>query len=250
MLRRGGVFYSTAYAARWVIDCARDFMDRRLASVERRKGLVEPWTIGARRYTVAENKQLWNAYDWSQRGEEWTRTAEWKETVLARYLFPNVPEGGTVLEIGPGGGRWTEVLQRRAGKLLVVDISERVIAMCRERFAGCANVDYRVGTGSTLDAPDAAFDALWSYDVFVHINPLDARGYFREFMRVLKPGAKAVVHHPGSGSSPKYREVKWRSDLTDQMVLEFARESGLEVVFQTTELVNEGDVLSVLRKPV
>jgi ubiquinone/menaquinone biosynthesis C-methylase UbiE len=249
LLSRGGVYYSTLYVMRWLTDRALGFLDRRLVAVERRKGLVEPWTISARRYTTAENKQLWNGYDWSKRGEEWTKTPEWKEAVVTRFLLPNVPEGVSVLEVGPGGGRWTEILQRRARQLYVVDVSEQAIQLCRERFRTCSNIEYFVGTGSTLPVPSSSVEVIWSYDVFVHVNPLDARGYFREFQRILKPGGTAVIHHPGSSNARKYREGAWRSDLTDAMVLDFARENGLEIVSRTTELVNEGDVLSVLRKP-
>jgi SAM-dependent methyltransferase len=249
VLSRGGVYYSTLYVMRWFTDCVLGFLDRRLASVERRKGLIEPWTISARRFTTAENKQLWNGHDWSKHGEEWTRTPEWKETVVSRFLLPHVPEGVSVLEIGPGGGRWTEVLQRRARQLYVVDVSEQAIQLCRERFQACSNIEYFVGTGRTLPLPNSSVEAIWSYDVFVHVNPVDARSYFHEFQRILKPGGTAVIHHPGSSSARNYRERAWRSDLTDKMVLDFARESGLEVLSQTTELVNEGDVLSVLRRP-
>jgi len=248
LLSRGGLYYSSLYAMRWLTDRTRDFLDRCLVAVERRKGLVEPWTIGARRYTSTDNKQLWNSYDWSKRGEEWTKTPEWKEAVVTRFLLPNVPEGASVLEIGPGGGRWTEILQRRAKHLSVVDVSEQAIQLCRERFRTCSNIDYFVGTGSTLPLADSSVEVVWSYDVFVHVNPLDARGYFREFRRVLKPGGTAVIHHPGSSKARHYREGAWRSDLTDAMVRDFARENGLEVTSTTTELVNEGDVLSVLRR--
>jgi ubiquinone/menaquinone biosynthesis C-methylase UbiE len=169
--------------------------------------------------------------------------------ILERFVFPNVPEGALVLEIGPGGGRWTEVLQGRAKHLHVVDVSDQAIKLCRQRFQDCRNIDYSVGSGNTLPLADASVEVIWSYDVFVHINPLDARNYFREFKRILKPGGTAVIHHPGSSRARKYREGAWRSDLTDAMVLDFARENGLEVVSRTEELVNRGDVLSVLRKP-
>jgi glycosyltransferase involved in cell wall biosynthesis/SAM-dependent methyltransferase len=249
ILFKGGLYYSTLYVMRWVVDRVLAFVDRRLVAVEQRRRLVEPWTIGARRYTAADNKQLWNNHDWSRHGEEWTKTPEWKAKVIEQFLLPNVPEGKAVLEIGPGGGRWTEVLQRRAKHVHVVDVSEQAIALCRQRFQNCLNVEYHVGNGNTLPLANTSVEVIWSYDVFVHINPLDARNYFREFARILKPGGKAVIHHPGSSKSRKYREGAWRSDLTDTMVLDFARENGLEVVFRTQELVNEGDVLSVLLKP-
>ena len=35
------------------------------------------------------------------------------------------------------------------------------------------------------------------FTVADNVNPTDARVYFREFRRVLKPGGRAVIHHSG-----------------------------------------------------
>ena len=93
---------------------------------------------------------------------------------------------------------------------------------------------------------DGTVDAIWSYDVFVHINPQDARSYFQEFRRLLKPGGRAVIHHPGSAENPGRLRKGWRSDLTNEMVLGFVQEKSLRLISQTHELVNEGDVLTVI----
>ena len=45
------------------------------------------------------------------------------------------------------------------------------------------------------------------------------------------------------------RARRHRFDLTDTMILEFAAAGQLDVVLQTSELVNDGDKLTVLRKP-
>jgi ubiquinone/menaquinone biosynthesis C-methylase UbiE len=248
VLKRGGVVYTSLYAARWVVGRFLANLDRRLVGVEQKRNLVEPWCISASRWTAAENKQLWDTHDWSRRGEEWTKSAEWKDAVINRFLYPYMPEHGTLLEIGPGGGRWTEFLQGRADRLIVVDVSEKALQVCRERFSGCMNIEFQLGNGRTLDVQDTMIDGAWSYDVFVHITPLDVKNYFREFRRILKPGAHAVIHHPGAPLSGGRERVGWRSDLTNKMVLTFAEENGLLLVAQTNELVNQGEYLSVFKK--
>ncbi len=247
-LREGGLPYSALYLLRGGIDLVRDHLDRRLAAIEQRKRLVAPWTISARRFTAADNRMLWNDYDWSAGGEEWTKSPEWKKRLIRDLLRPYLPEECVLLEVGPGAGRWTEILQRRAKRLFVVDVAEKPLALCRKRFSTCSNIDYLLSDGRTLPVADHSIDAIWSYDVFVHINPPDARNYFREFRRVLKPGGQVVVHHPGSGVSAD-RERRWRSDLTDTMVADFCRENGLRLLGQTRQYVNEGDVLSLIENP-
>ena len=157
-----------------------------------------------------------------------------------------MPERGTILEVGPGGGRWTEILQQRANRLVIVDVSERAIQLCRDRFPNHNNMEFQVGSGKHVNMEDGTVDAIWSYDVFVHINPQDARSYFQEFRRLLKPGGRAVIHHPGSAENPGRLRKGWRSDLTNEMVLGFVQENSLRLISQTHELVNEGDVLTVI----
>ena len=248
IVRGGGVLYATLYIARWVLVTLGRAVEICLIGIEQRRRLVEPWTISAQRFTVDQNRALWNSYDWATRGEEWTSSPEWKARVIHEFLLPHVPIDGAVLEIGPGGGRWTDVLQKRARRLVVLDVSERALELCRERFADCDNVQYLLGDGSTVLLPDSSMDAIWSYDVFVHINPSDARRYFREVSRVLKPGGKAIIHHPGKSLWGRDRPG-WRSDLTDAMVTKFIGENGLHFVFRSDELVNPGDRLSVILKP-
>ncbi len=65
---------------------------------------------------------------------------------------------------------------------------------------------------------------------------------------MLVPGGKAVIHHPGAALPGGRARVGWRSDVTDQMVIAFARENGLSLVDQTGELVNPGDRLSIFQK--
>ena len=45
--------------------------------------------------------------------------------------------------------------------------------------------------------PSEVVDFVWSYDVFVHLDPECVQGYLREIYRVLKSGGVAVIHHPG-----------------------------------------------------
>jgi SAM-dependent methyltransferase len=245
---RGGVYYTFLYIIRSLLKSGINSMDGSLVKIEQRKRIVEGWSISAKRFTVNDNKNLWNSYDWSQRGEEWTPSAEWKQKIISDFLIPYVPEGGRVLEIGPGGGRWTEFLLARANKLFVLDVSDRALALCRERFTEFANIEYLLASDRSIDLAEASIDAIWSYDVFVHINPVDARSYFKEFARLLKPGGYAVIHHPGAIDKRELNPRGWRSDLTENLVDEFILENSLNLVSRTFAYVNPGDALSVISK--
>ncbi len=210
--------------ARWALE------DRRLVREQRRVELG-PAHRRWRGNSASENRARWDGWDWSAAGEEWTASPEWKQALIDDVLVSHIPGGSAVLEIGPGGGRWTEALLARASRLVVVDVSERPLELCRRRFAGAQNIEYLLCGGSDL-APvaDESIDAVWSFDVFVHVAPADQASYLGEIARVLKPGGVAVVHHADGrnrGLQPSRRG--WRAPMSRELFAALAQERGLRV---------------------
>ena len=77
---------------------------------------------------------------------------------------------------------------------------------------------------------DASVDAVWSFDVFVHIAPGDQAGYLGEIARVLRPGGVAAIHHADGrnrGIAPS--RAGWRAPMTAALFASLARERGLTV---------------------
>ena len=202
----------------------------------------------------ALNKAIWEAWDWGGGGEEWTISEPWKASVIKCVLERHIPENQRVLEIGPGGGRWTGALIRRAGAFTAVDISAACIERCREKFAAETRAAFIVGSGCDLKAiPDSSVDAIWSFDVFVHINQAEVEAYADEFRRVMAPGATGVIHHGSAGGA----HGGWRSNVTHESMLKLLRERGFEIVDSFLEWQDEGathqaglykDVITVFRK--
>jgi demethylmenaquinone methyltransferase/2-methoxy-6-polyprenyl-1,4-benzoquinol methylase len=76
--------------------------------------------------------------------------------------FDRVPVRGDVLELAAGTGAWTERLVRRSDSLTVLDGSEAMLAVNRERLgAAAANVDYRI-----VDLFDWQPERQWDACVF------------------------------------------------------------------------------------
>ena len=69
-------------------------------------------------------------------------SSEWKRALIDDVLVRWIPAGAVVLEIGPGAGRWSEFLLERAFRLVLVDVSERPLELCRERFNDDARIQY------------------------------------------------------------------------------------------------------------
>lgn len=157
--------------------------------------------------SIEINKTIWNeTYDWKDNGEEWNGQAikcglpyeEWKKSVIQRLIVPNVGNESTILEIGPGHGRWSRYLAKYAASLILVDLSPKCIEFCRSLFTQRHNLRYLVNDGRSLaGVEDASVDFIWSFDTFVHMEKQVIGSYLGEIFRVLKPDGRAVIHHPG-----------------------------------------------------
>lgn len=190
------------------------------------------------------NRAIWQSWDWGSGGEEWSRDEAWKQSVIHSFIDRYIPASSSILEIGPGGGRWTEVLLERASSYIGVDISASCIDACRDRFADKDNARFEVGSGSDLQVvPSSSIDALWSFDVFVHINRSEVEKYAEEFDRVLKPGAIAIIHHGTVGGALG----GWRSNLTQEAMMEILERHGFRIL-ESVEEWRDGDATYDLRE--
>ena len=246
-LRENGVWWSflllTYYATSTLADGAFAAMDR-LRRTRNIPGLN----------SATLNKEIWEAWNWNSGGDEWSQSEQWKESLITCVLRRLVPENSRILEIGPGAGRWTEFLLQRARTYVGVDISSTCIAHCRSRFDGDSRARFAVGSGRDLaEVADCSIDAIWSFDVFVHINLAEVESYAQEFVRVLREGGIAVIHHGAVGGA----SGGWRSNLTAAALQDILRRRELRIEESITHWVDGatahqlayGDLITVIRKP-
>ena len=258
--RRFGPRHLAADAARRTARRVGDRMEDTMLDIEGARGVLGPahraWTDNS----PDENRRRWNRWDWSQLGEEWTLSETWKQALVDEVLLPTIPPGGTVVEIGPGGGRWSVLLAARHERLVLVDVAQRPLDLVAERLReeGAENVEYVLTDGSTIaGVGDASVDAVWSFDVFVHVAPPDQAGYLGEIARVLRPGGVAAIHHADGrnrGLLPSRRG--WRAPMTAELFAALATERGLRVERVVRSFGDDqdalggfGDAITVLRRP-
>lgn len=229
--------------------------------------------------SLEENYHFWNnVYDWSRYGgDEWSARwggpdIQWNWTLrprIRRFL-----PATTILEIGPGFGRWTHFLLDHCSKLVVVDLAERCIHACKQRFAGSDKLVYRVNDGRSLDGvEDDSVDFVFSFESLVHAEEDVIEAYLKALARVLRPGGGGFLHHSNLAAYREYfrftalipraarRRLKkaglldfneWRApSMSARRFQELSSAAGLACVSQ--ELVNWGgrrmiDCLSVIVK--
>lgn len=167
--------------------------------------------------TLEENKLVWDSqYNWGQSGEEWSQAwgnsdMLWHGTIMPR-IHSFLP-AKTILEIAPGFGRWTKYLKDVCSNLIVVDLSEKCIKECQERFNNCSHITYFINDGKSLDMiPDDRVDFIFCFDSLVHVEDTIISTYLSHFSRILTKTGAAFVHHSNLGEY--LHNIKMQSIIT------------------------------------
>jgi len=221
------------------------------------------------RYQVA-----WNAYarDWEQGpcyqkgghlGDEWG-TKEFANGIFGRFCLPYLGNQAVVLEIGPGGGKYSVKLAPKCHALYCADVSEEMLKRTAKRLK-----DYGHATFVKVDGFDLHqfekdfFGFVFSFDVFVHLDIEDIFCYLREIWRILKPAGISVIHLANLLSAGGWQKFVLEAEfnraefkqpgrfgfITPQIAEKFLLELGFELMAIDTE-INKRDFMVVFRKPL
>lgn len=161
-----------------------------------------------------------------------------------------------VVELACGHGRHVPQYINQAGQITLVDILEKNIQICRERFADFPQVSYYKNNGSDFaDLPGNHYTALFTYDSMVHFESIDVYYYLQDTYRILRPGGMALFHH--SNNTHDYKQSfnnsvhGARSYMSAQLFAHYAHRTGLSIV--TQQPIDWGlpnlDCLTLVEKP-
>lgn len=109
------------------------------------------------------------------------------------------------LDFGCGVGRLTQALCQEFDQVCGVDISTSMLDVARaENRFGARCALHELAADGRIDFPDQSFDFICSLITLQHIRPEYAKGYLREFARLLAPGGVIVFQVPDSVRRPSW----------------------------------------------
>jgi SAM-dependent methyltransferase len=134
-------------------------------------------------------------------GEEWSDKSSFQQ-VMEDFFWPNISETSLVAELGSGGGRVATRVVTRVGELHCYDISKEMLKKAEVavhaslKLSGQDKPTKFVFLQEPAFPTDLAntFDFVYAFDVFPHVDLHTQWKYYQEFLRVLKPGCKAIIH--------------------------------------------------------
>ncbi len=185
-------------------------------------------------------------------GDVWGDPEECPEylEVRRRHLEPHLVPEIDILEIGAGGGRWTQYLLPCARRLVAVDLNPEAFDYLRRRFADHPRLDrlefHRTDGFELAGVADATIDLVFTFDVFVHLEPDGIGWYLEEIERVLRPGGRAVVHY-GDKRKPIAAENPGFSDMDRDKMDELLSATALKVLAHDDEVMFHSNVVVLER---
>lgn len=200
------------------------------------------WT----RAIVAENgdKTKLFGYGWGDPDEKSTKDDS--GAILGNYLFvkehyllPKI-NNAVVLEIGSGGGKWTQYM-RPARKIICVDLSREILDCVRERL-GWNNLRYYETSGDELRGIKSnSIDFIFSMDALVRTPALALKRYFQEVTRVLKNNGEICLHLPCKDKTGSVARnfVK----LSENDIKKYCRDNNLGIITLDRDNLAHGVIL-------
>jgi cyclopropane fatty-acyl-phospholipid synthase-like methyltransferase len=173
--------------------------------------------------------------------------------VVRRYIRPFLNADSVALEIGCGGGRWTQFLLG-AREVIAVDLNPEFFDYIEMRFAEhSSKFRFYPTRGYELDGVgDSTVDFVFSFGTLVHIEHDGIALYLEALERVMKPGAIATLQY--ADKSKRFFRSKSRSDasafseMDKHRMSELVRTRRFRIVEHDCRLLNHSNIIVIQAK--
>lgn len=137
-----------------------------------------------------------NMDDYFEEAEDYGHMSRfWDEAGKIYSLFCRL-DLTSVIELACGRGRHVRQYIDKAGKVTLVDILEKNINICKDRYKAYDKIHFYCNNGFNLEQlPSEQYTALFCYDAMVHFEMLDIYEYLKDIYRVLVKGGRVLIHH-------------------------------------------------------
>ena len=168
--------------------------------------------------------------------------------VRRRFVEPYLAPDQTIVEIGSGGGRWTQYLLRRARQVIAVELNPESFGYLARRFPDHADrLRFYPTSGYEMAGIDAgSVDLVFSFDCLVHVEPDGIAAYLQATERVLRPGGRAVLHY-GDVDKPIAQANPGFSRMTRERMEALIARTRLTPVDHDSELMFHSNLVALAR---
>ncbi len=159
--------------------------------------------------------------------------------IMEEYLLNYLNNNSVVAEIGIGGGRVANIVAPRVKKLYGFDVAKTMLKKASKALSVHENIEYvHLNSSRFPEKFKNMFDAVYSFDVFVHLDLHNIWAYFKEIKKVLKENGKVFIHTanlstPGGWDRFKVQDRYWAGGfyfITPQTIDILADKAGYRII--------------------
>lgn len=191
-----------------------------------------------------KSKNRLYGYEWGDPDEENTKDRDGlllgNYFLIKKYYLQPFVKDAVVLEIGSGGGKWTQYM-KQAKRVICVDLSQEILNHIKNRL-GWKNLSFYKTNGDELKGiSNSSVNFIFSMDSLVRIEKSALKNYFREINRVLKDNGEVCLHLPCNSSQGSVD--RGFTDLSMKDIRAFCLNNNLEIITLDMKHITHGVML-------
>lgn len=145
---------------------------------------------------------------------------------LHRYAFScELATGKYVLDIACGEGYGTNLIAKKASRIVGIDIDEKTIDDAKLKYSN-SNIQFKVGNITSIPEKDLSFDLIVCFETIEHIEEYDKS--LLELKRVLKSNGILLISTPNkeiysdkSNYINPYHKKEFNKDQFETLILKY-----------------------------
>lgn len=161
--------------------------------------------------------------------------------VRDHFLKPYLSPATTVLEIGPGGGRWTRYMLD-AKKVYAVDYHQELLDELRSNYDSPKVVHILNNGDDFPGVPDGSVDFLFSFGTFVHLDVDIIARYLQNMKPVLAEHANVVIQYSDK-TKDKAKDNPTFSENTPHLMRQLLLSSGYTIVEEELNILDHSSIV-------
>ena len=183
-------------------------------------------------------------------GLEWgdPETIDPLRYVKDHFLLPYVDSNTRIIEIGPGGGRWTRYMLK-ANKIFAVDFYQPILNELARNY-NLPNIQFVKNNGSDFpNIRENSIDFIFSFGTFVHLDFEIIEAYLDNIKPLLKVDANVIIQYSDKTKPLGYeriadsRENRGFSDNDPERMRELIKAHGYTIYEEDTKTMWHSSII-------
>jgi len=168
--------------------------------------------------------------------------------VKDHFLLPYVESSSRIIEIGPGGGRWTRYMLK-AKKIYTVDFYQPVLNELAKNY-NLPNIQFIKNNGSDFPSiKKHSIDLIFSFGTFVHFDIDIIEEYLKNIKPLLKASSNVIIQYSDRTKPLGYETIvntgdnRGFSDNDPERMRELIKKSGYKIYEEDTKTMWHSSII-------